>query len=182
MATPRAALTYRDYAALPDDGRRYEILDGELSVTAAPNPRHQLTLGDLYDVVRRHVKEHGLGLVFFAPIDVILADTTIAQPDLVYLDQARTGLVSQRGIEGAPALVVEVLSPTTTRTDRTTKLRLYARYGVPHYWIVDSEAHAIEVYELSGGAYSLVARVAGAGPVRVPPFVDLAFVPDSLWQ
>jgi Uma2 family endonuclease len=90
--------------------------------------------------------------------------------------------VSQRGIEGAPTLVVEVLSPTTTRTDRTTKLRLYARYGVPQYWIVDSEAHAIEVYELSGGAYSLVARVAGAGPVRVPPFVDLAFVPDSLWQ
>jgi Uma2 family endonuclease len=119
--------------------------------------------------------------VFFAPIDCILGDTTVVQPDLVFLETGRLSLVSARGLEGAPTLVVETLSPTTTLIDRSTKRQLYARYGVPYYWIEDPEARTIEAYALSEGGYQLAARVAGREPVSLPPFPDLAFAPATLW-
>ncbi len=181
MATQRVILTYRDYEALPADGRRYELHEGELSVTPAPSPQHQRILGNLNDILRRHVKDRGLGEVLFAPLDCILSDTTVVQPDLVYLDEARLSSVSARGVEGPPTLAVEIVSPTTTLIDRSMKLQLYARHGVPYYWIVDPEARTIEVYELSGGSYTLVTRVSGSEPVSLPPFSGLALIPAALW-
>lgn len=181
MATQRGTLTYRDYEALPNDGRHHEILDGALAVTPAPNPYHQDVLANLHELVRHHVRSRALGRVFFAPVDVILSDTTVVQPDLVYLDSERAQRVSGRGIEGPPTLVVEVLSPSTAAIDRGDKLRIYARYGVPYYWIVDIDARVIDVHELADGAYRLIARAAGSRRVFLPPFPDLALVPDSLW-
>ena len=181
MAGERVILTYKDYEALPADGRRYEIHDGELSVTPAPSPRHQRVIGDLYAILRQHVKSGGLGEVLLSPIDCILSDISIVQPDLLYLDPGRGSLVSNRGIEGPPTLVVEILSPSTAEIDRSTKLQLYARHGVPYYWIVDPEARAVEAYVLSEGVYQLSARVAGSEPASLPPFPDLAFAPASLW-
>ncbi|PYM23342.1 MAG: hypothetical protein DMD78_12140 [Candidatus Rokuibacteriota bacterium] len=115
VATSRVALTYRDYAALPDDGRRYQLLDGELFVTAAPATRHQMI--SIRAPLHAHVTAHGLGHVLAAPVDVILADTSIVQPDIVFVGDDRQHLVSARGIEGAPTLGVEILSPTTTMVD-----------------------------------------------------------------
>ena len=181
MPGERVILTYKDYEALPADGRRYELHDGELSVTPAPSPLHQRILRNLNDVLWQHVKSRGLGEVLFAPIDCILSDITVVQPDLVYLDPTRSRLVSERGIEGPPTLVVEILSPTTTGIDRSTKRQLYARHGVPHYWIVDPEARTIEAYVLSAGGYQLATRAAGPEAVSLPPFPDLTFVPASLW-
>jgi len=119
--------------------------------------------------------------VLFAPLDVILSDTVIVQPDIVYLDPARLAAISRRGIEGVPTLLVEVLSPSTTLIDRDTKRQLYRRYGVPYYWIVDPEARAIEAYSLSEGEYQLVTRAAGTSAPSLPPFLDLTFVPAALW-
>jgi Uma2 family endonuclease len=181
MAGERVVLTYKEYEALPADGRRYELHAGELSVIPAPVPRHQRILASLNEVVRQHVKSRGLGEVLFAPIDVILDDTTIVQPDLVYLEPGRGGLVSDRGIEGAPSLVVEVLSPSTTLIDRSTKRQLYARYGVPYYWIVDPESRTVEAHGLAEGSYTLLVRASGSAPGAVPPFSDLGLVPASLW-
>jgi Uma2 family endonuclease len=181
MGTYGVVLTYKDYAALPADGRRYEIHAGELSVTPAPSPRHQRILGRLNHVLRLHVEERRLGEVLFAPIDLILGETTIVQPDLLYLDPGRAGLVSDRGIEGAPTLVVEILSPSTTVIDRATKTQLYARHGVPYYWIVDPEARTVEAYVLVAQGYELVRRASGSAPVSLPPFPELAFAPASLW-
>ncbi|OGK95030.1 MAG: hypothetical protein A3J45_09530 [Candidatus Rokubacteria bacterium RIFCSPHIGHO2_02_FULL_69_13] len=181
MAGERVILTYKDYEALPADGRRYELHDGELSVTPAPTPRHQEISGNLNEILRGHVKTRWLGKVFYSPIDCILSDITVVQPDLLYLDPTRLHLVSARGIEGPPTLVVEILSPSTAGADRSTKRQLYARHGVPYYWIVDPEARVVEGYVLSEGAYQLSARVAGSEPVSLPPFPDLAFVPASLW-
>lgn len=181
MPGERVILTYRDYEALPADGRRYEIHEGELSVTPAPSPQHQEVSGNLNEIVRGHVKTRGLGKVFYAPIDCILSDITIVQPDLLFLATTRLNLVSQRGIEGPPTLVVEILSPSTTAIDRSTKRQLYAKYVVPYYWVVDPEGRAIEAYVLSEGAYQLAARVSGPESVSLPPFSDLAFVPASLW-
>jgi Uma2 family endonuclease len=176
-----AILTYRDYEALPDDGRRYELHEGALSVTPAPGTRHQRISSALNSLLKGHVIAHGLGEVLYAPVDVILADSTIVQPDLVYVDPARAHLVSARGIEGPPTLAVEIVSPSTTSIDRITKHRLYRRFGVPHYWIVDPETRTIEAYALVEGEYRLAARALGDTPASLPPFPDLAFVPASLW-
>jgi len=181
MGTHGIVLTYKEYEALPSDGRRYELHEGELSMTPAPGTRHQRILRELSALVWQHVKARGLGEVLFAPVDCILADITVVQPDILYLDPTRLSLVSERGIEGPPTLVVEVISPSTTLIDRSTKGQLYARHGVPYYWIVDPAGRSIEAFTLSEGRYQLVTRATGAGPVSLPPFPDLAFAPESLW-
>ncbi len=181
MAPQRVILTYRDYEALPNDGRRYEIHDGEVSVTPAPSPRHQETSANLFRALDAYITSRRLGKILYSPIDVILSDTSIVQPNLVYLETRRLPAMSSRGIEGPPTLVVEILSPSTTAIDRTTKSQLYARYGVPSYWIVDPEARTIEAYTLEGGAYDLRARGVGTEPFSAPPFADLALNPASLW-
>ena len=181
MSTQPIVLNYRDYAALPADGRRYEIHEGELSVTPAPSPRHQLISGNLFYVLHGHVKARELGVVLCAPIDVILSDISIVQPDIVYVDQTRVGQISGRGIEGAPTLVIEILSPSTVAIDRRTKHKLYARYRVPYYWIVDPEARTIEAWTFGPDGYSLTVEGSGATPLNPPPFPDLALIPASLW-
>jgi Uma2 family endonuclease len=177
----RVVLTYRDYEALPADGRRYEIHDGELSVTPAPNTEHQRISANLFVALRRHVEERGLGEVLYAPVDVILADTSIVQPDIVFLDPSRASAVSRRGIEGPPTLAVEIISPSTTAIDRTTKRQLYARYAVPYFWLIDPGARVIEALVLEAGTYGRPMRAAGPSPVDLPPFAGLGLVVDSIW-
>ena len=181
MSRHHVALTYRDYAALPDDGRRYEIHDGELSMMPAPSPQHQIVSANLFRILDAHVRSNQLGMVLFAPLDVILTDTAIVQPDLVYLDASRLGATSQRGIEGPPTLAIEILSPSTARVDRATKFRLYARHGVPFFWLVDPDARTVEAYRLTDEQYALALRAGGDTPVDLPPFVGLALMPASLW-
>jgi Uma2 family endonuclease len=180
MSRRHAALTYHDYAALPDDGRRYEIHDGELSVTPAPSPQHQICAANVFRILDGHVRSNGPGVVLFAPLDVILSDSAIVQPDLVYLASDRLGAVSRRGIEGPPSLVVEILSPSTTMVDRETKRRLYARHDVPDFWLVDPDARVIEAYRLEANGYTLALHASGSAPVDPPPFPGLGLVPASL--
>jgi Uma2 family endonuclease len=182
MAIERVGLTLDDYLATPDNGRRYEILHGALAVSAAPSPLHQIVLANLNEIVRNHVRRRDLGAVFFAPLAVILANTTVVEPDLIYVERGHAHLISQRGVEGPPTLLVEVLSPGTASVDRGPKFELYARLGVPYYWIVDVDGRAIEAYEATAGAYRLVSRASGATPIALPPFSDLAIVPDTLWR
>lgn len=181
MPSPSAILTYRDYAGLPPDGRRYEVHDGELSVAPAPSPRHQRVVRALFEALHHHVQRHRLGEVLFAPLDVILSATTVVQPDLVYLDGGRRGALSDRGVEGPPTLVVEVLSPSSAAIDRGVKQELYARHRVPFFWRVDPEAEVVEVFVLGPGGYSLELRAGGSEPLSPPPFSGLALVPATLW-
>jgi Uma2 family endonuclease len=177
----RTILTYKDYEALPADGRRYELHAGELSVTPAPGPRHQQVSRNLALALHEHARTQRLGEVLYAPIDCILSDTTVVQPDILYVARERLGIITSRGIEGPPTLVVEILSPSTVQIDRGVKRQLYARHGVPHYWIVDLEARSIEAYRLVERAYERAADLQGSGPAFLPPFPDLALVPASLW-
>ena len=171
--TTRVRLTYEDYAALPDDGRRYELHEGELSVTPAPGVSHQETLAKLFVILWSHVDASGLGKILFAPVDCILEGITVVQPDIVFVDAAHLSVVSERGVEGPPTLAVEVISPSTGDIDRRRKMQLYARYSVPYYWIVDPPARTIEAYQLAQGVY----REA----VCLPPFPDLALDPRAIW-
>jgi len=174
-------LTYEDYAALPDDGKRCELHEGELSVTPAPGIRHQEILANLAVILIPYVKAHRLGRIFFAPTDCIMTNITVVEPDLVYVDNTRTALVSERAVEGAPTLAVEVISPSTGHIDRRRKMVLYAQHEVTFYWIVDPVARTIEALRLDTGAYRLDGRLEGGDPCALPPFPDLLLDPAAIW-
>ena len=181
MGAMRGVLTYADYVVLPDDGKRYEILDGELFVTPAPGRPHQRVVMRLAGMLDGHVTARGLGEVDIAPFDVILSDPNIVQPDLMVVASDRTAGFSHRGFEGAPTLAVEVLSPSTGRIDRKTKLAIYARHGVPYYWIVDPVGRTIDVHRLTGSRYGRPTRFSGDRLGDLPPFPGLVLDPVALW-
>lgn len=141
-------LTYQDYVTLPDDGRRYEILDGELAVSPAPLTVHQHVCGMVAHALIGWVTEKRLGRVLIAPCDVIFDQATVVQPDILYVSTPRSSIITRRAVEGVPDLVVEILSDATRQRDRSAKKALYARYGVSRYWIIDPEARTFEVYAL----------------------------------
>ena len=157
--------TYEDYRRLPDDGWRYEVIRGRLHEAPAPRPKHQRALGRLFLAISRFVEERGLGEVYLSPIDVLLPGlASPVQPDLLFIREDRLSTVTDEAIEGAPDLVVEVLSPSNWSTDRRDKFEVYARAGVAEYWIVDTDERTIEVFGLRGQAYDLVDK-RGAGEV-----------------
>ena len=178
----RVVLTYEDFALLPDDGKRYELHEGELSVTPAPGARHQLVIGNLYLLLAPHVRASGRGQLVLSPFDCIMTNITVVEPDLVYIDEVRLPLLSERALEGSPTLAIEVLSPSSISIDRRRKLALYAAHDVPWYWIVDPETRTIEVYRLEAGAYRLDARLEGAEARALPPFPDLPLDPAAVWR
>ena len=150
---PKVKYTYADYCELPDDGRRYEIIDGGLYVAPAPETPHQGILLNLALLIAPVVKEGEIGRVLVAPCDVIFADGDVFQPDLIFVASHRLKIVTRRGVEAAPDLVVEVLSPFTRQRDLNLKRPRYAHYGVLEYWQADPETRTILTLALSGGEY-----------------------------
>ena len=144
---PDERMTYDDYAALPDDGLRRQVIDGEVFATPAPSIRHQKLVRDIVVAIEVYVRGHGGGQVFLSPCDVVLSEYDVVQPDVIFVADDRIEVVTTANIRGVPTLVVEVV--TDSRMDRVRKRDLYARAGVPTYWIVDPEADRIEVYRLS---------------------------------
>jgi Uma2 family endonuclease len=173
-------LTYEDYCLLPNDRNRYEILDGELSVTPAPRTKHQSISSHLHRILANYVVAKQLGDVYAAPTDVILAPTTVVQPDLIFIGNDRRHIVTERAIEGAPNLVIEILSPTTHRTDRLTKAQLYAKYQIPAYWLVDPDQRSLEAYEMVIDHYNLIASARDAEVFAPRLFPGLAILGVSL--
>jgi Uma2 family endonuclease len=143
-------LTYEDYCEIPDDGRRHQLVDGEHYVTPSPGTRHQDIVARLFAELWLHVREHKSGRLFVAPLDVLLAVGTVVQPDILYVSPARTSIVMDKHIAGAPDLVVEVLSEGSRRLDEKTKLRAYEAHGVAECWYVDIEMDQIRVYRRTG--------------------------------
>lgn len=151
--------TYQDYLELPDDGYRYEIIWGELYMTPAPGIGHQKTSGELEYLLRSFVKSNNLGTVLDAPCDVILEPGgTPVEPDILFISKEREAIIGEKNINGAPDLIIEILSPSNPEHDRQRKFKLYQESGVAEYWIVDSEARVIEVFALQDSRYLLVGR------------------------
>lgn len=172
----RVILTYDDLRELPEDRNRYELFEGELEVTAAPNLGHQDIVGNLHAIIRPHVRSRGLGRLYLAPVDVKLSNTTVLEPDLVFVSTARAAILQEQFIAGPPDLVIEVLSPSTASRDLRAKQSLYARYGVPFYWQFDPDRQVARALELIDGRYQVVARATGTEVLVAPPFPDLAFL------
>jgi len=144
-------LTYEDYVRIPDDGKRHEIIDGEHYVTAAPFIRHQGLVVHLTVLLGSFVREHRLGTFLIAPTDVILSPHDIVQPDLLFISNQRAAIVTEKNIQGAPDLVIEILSNSTRRLDEVLKRQAYERFGAREYWILDPQSKTTQVWERTGG-------------------------------
>ena len=152
MATETAVrLTYEDYAKTPED-ERYELIDGELIMAAAPNELHQRLIKRLFRYFLI-AEERGLGWVYFAPFDVVLSDHDVVQPDLLFVLKENERIITRANVQGAPDLVVEILSPSTSRRDWNEKRDLYAKYGVGELWIADPDERVVWVMTLRDGEY-----------------------------
>ncbi|HEV2528487.1 MAG TPA: Uma2 family endonuclease [Thermomicrobiales bacterium] len=158
VAAPLHRATLADLDRTPDDGRRYEIIDGELIVSASPSLRHQSTVMEIAYELRTWVRQHELGIVVPAPFDIVVDQhperTTVVQPDVVFVSTAKlVGVDENDRFHGIPDLVVEVISPTSQGYDSVTKLLRYLRSAVPEYWLVDPRAETFIVMRVEGDSY-----------------------------
>ena len=171
MQKTQIKFTYRDYTLLPEQDRR-ELIDGEFYEVPAPSIWHQDIVANLGMVLRGYVKANNLGKVLWAPCDLVLSEQDVVQPDLLFVSNERSELITKDNIRGGPDLVVEVLSPSTASRDRELKLSLYAANGVREYWIVDPDARTVQVLALArDGSHS--ARTHDSGPVPSAVLPDL---------
>lgn len=166
---------------VPDDQYRYEVIDGELFMTPAPSWGHQRHLHKLDFRLTEWVYPHGLGEVVQGPVGVMLDEETGIQPDLIYVSRERMGIISDRGVEGPPDLVVEVLSPSTEARDRGIKMRRYAAAGVPHYWLLNLKARSLEPYRLGERGYESLGTFGPGSVFRPELFPGLEIAIDDLW-
>ena len=147
--------TYQDYLKLPQDRMTYQIIGGRLFMTPAPSSYHQKVSRNLEFILWSWVKKNNLGEIFYAPIDVIFSSVNVVQPDIVFISKDRSKILQEKGIFGAPDLIVEIVSPSTLELDVRFKKELYQRFGVREYWIVYPEEKRIEVFHLKGGSFKL---------------------------
>jgi Uma2 family endonuclease len=171
-------LTYEDYVLIPEDGRRHEILDGEHYVTASPFIRHQDAAANLYFALSFFNRTHRLGKILLAPTDVILSPHDVVVPDLIFVSNERLGIVGEKNVQGAPDLVVEVLSKGTRQRDESLKLHLYERHEVGEYWMLDPDLRTAKVFRRAGERLRLAASLAAeAADVLSTPLLPGLAVP-----
>ena len=170
----RRRLTYDDFLLFPDDGQRHELIDGEHYVTPCPNTRHQELTGRLHLALGNYLATRRyLGRVFFAPFDIIFTKFDVVEPDLVFIGGDQLDILTEQNVQGPPALVVEIQSPSTRRRDETLKRQLFERGGVREYWLVDPDHNTIRVFRRSAsGELSLVADLDAHAELTSPLFPD----------
>jgi len=156
---PQGEWTYEDYCRLPADGWIYEVIEGELFMSPAPLIRHQKSSGKIFAMFLSFAEEPDAGEPYISPIDVILPSlATPVQPDVIFVTKERLDILKEERVEGAPDIVVEVLSPWNWIVDRRSKFTIYAKAGVREYWLVDPKAQTIELYVLRSNAYALIGK------------------------
>lgn len=164
--------TYKDYLETPDDDR-YELIEGELLMAPAPIPKHQRISGRLDFALRKFVMEKELGEVFYAPCDVYLDAENVVQPDILFISKERLNIVGEKNIQGAPDLVIEIVSESTAYRDLIRKKRLYSRFGVKEYWIAVPGEELIEVYILKDNAYMFFNTYTKDDTLESPYLIEL---------
>lgn len=178
----QGAWTYDAYCLLPDTGWRYELIEGELLTAPAPHPRHQIASNVLGTALTNYVRRRKLGQILYAPIDVLLpAENTSVQPDILFLAKDRLKLISDRGIEGPPDLIIEILSPSNWIIDRQDKFVLFEKTGVQEYWIVDLKQQTIEVFNLTNAGYELLGRYQSGDQASSRQLDGFSIPADEVW-
>ncbi len=169
MDVIRPVFTEADLAQLPDDGKRYEILEGDLAVSPSPNRKHQRAVLRLTNFLQKQ-EDAGYGEVYPAPFDVVFDEYNVTEPDVLFIRTERLTIVTDANVQGAPDLVVEVLSPSTRTRDLGVKVHLYARFQVPEYWVVDPDELTLTIYRLAKAGYQVDGPFHGADQVHTPLF------------
>ena len=180
MLKVKDKLTYADYLKTPDD-ERYELLNGKLAMAAAPLLYHQYILRKLLNKMSDYIDERIFGELYSSPADVVLSDRDVVKPDILFVSNERSHILTRENVRGAPDLVVEILSPATAERDRTVKLDLYALHGVKEYWIVDPDAGTITVL-LRGEVGFEVNGIYGEGQsLRSPTLEGFSVAPEEIF-
>ncbi len=179
MAT-KVKFTYQDYLLTPSD-KAYELIEGELLMTPAPAPSHQRIARKLFEILNVHVKGNASGEIFFAPVDVYLSEETVVQPDLLFIENKRLEIVKEKYIQGPPDMVVEILSPTSKDRDTEIKRKLYWKYGVREYWLVDPGARTVEIMVMKESGYETSRVYPEGAQVTSPLLKGFSFDPLNLF-
>ncbi len=148
MARAKIKFTYEDYLQLPED-KRYELMEGEFFMVTSPSTGHQNISRNIFRILDAYVRKQGLGEVYYAPLDILLSEENVLQPDILFISKERHHIITEGNIQGAPDLVIEILSPATAERDKGLKQKLYAKFGVQEYWLVDPDKKAVEVMGLA---------------------------------
>lgn len=168
IAIPKKkSYTYEDYAKLPE-GAPYQLIGGELVMVPAPTPYHQYVSGNIYSALKEFVEKNSLGQVYYSPIDVYFGEAETYQPDIVFVLKEKLSIVGETKIEGAPDLIIEILSPSTAYYDLGRKYEIYEKSGVKEYWVVHPERKSIEIYQNEGNQFKLVQSVKEMGIINSP--------------
>ncbi len=174
-------LSVNYYRILPE-GAPYQLIEGELVMTPAPNPRHQIILGRLFMILYNFVEQRKMGIVLISPVDLYLDDENAFQPDIIFISNEGQAVIKNDGIYGPPDLVMEVISPSTAHYDLKEKFRVYERTGVKEYWIVDPEMNSIEIYISKDKRLSLFARVEERGEIESPLLKDMKLNLENVFR
>jgi len=177
----RLRLTYRDLEALPEEeGKRYELYDGEVYMSASPRVPHQQLAGNLYAFLTAFAAARNLGAVLWS-VDVYFTEDTVLAPDIVFVRAGREAIIEEKFVRGAPDLVIEITSPTTELRDRGIKMQAYARHGVPEYWLFNATARTADVYLLRNAVYEPIAHYGHNDVLRSEVLAGLEIPLSSVW-
>ena len=179
-----ARLTYDDLVRMPDDGLRHEIVDGVHFVTPSPGYRHQILVSRLVVAIGNYLAQHPIGEVVAAPLDVVFTERDVVEPDVLFIANDQRAIVTEPNLQGAPALVVEVLSPGTRKRDLGLKKDLFDRGGVREYWILDPDANVVTVYHRSAdGGFTVRERLGDSNLSLTTPLLPGFSLPlDKLFR
>ena len=174
MSEAKVKFTYKDYKNLPEsEAKRYELLGGDIVMVPSPTTYHQRISANLQYILQQFVRRHDLGIIYSAPCDVLLSQENVVQPDIFFISKKRAHMIKEEYIQGAPDLVIEILSPATSGRDRTYKRTLYGRYSVQEYWIVDPDEQSIEVLTLGETGFKIVSVYRKAETLKSPLLSNL---------
>lgn len=171
-------MTYEEFMALPEEeGKRYELIEGELIVNPAPNLRHQAIIGNFYYAFRQYFDQHPGGKVYVAAVDVVLSIENVLEPDVIVVLADRASRLQGMNVKGAPNIAIEVLSPGSRRKDEVTKRRLYEKYGVEEYWIADPDTETVRLYRRSADVFDrpIEINTEAGGAITTPLLPEFAF-------
>lgn len=172
---------YYDYTLMPED-KRCELIEGEFFMTPSPTSVHQLASIRLEHHLSEHVQRKKLGLVLNAPMDVVLSDEDVVQPDIIFISNERKGILTKENIRGAPDLLVEILSPSNAKRDLVIKKKIYAKFAVREYWIVDPEAKTAEVMTWTENGFKTIQVYPENGTLRSEIIPEFSFPVATLFE
>ena len=163
--------TYEDYVKLPE-GAPYQLIGGELIMTPAPTPYHQIVSRKIMSLLIQYVEKNNLGEILYSPIDVYFSEEDVFQPDIIFISKERLNIIGETKIKGAPDLIIEILSPATAYYDLGRKYEVYEKNGVKEYWIVHPERKSIEIYQNQEGQFKLIQMAKEKDTVNSSLFKD----------